>query len=457
MILISHINKLFILLLLSIGATSPSYSGLFDDWTDNQLCEWMDQPSPPGIIKNLVIKKRIHCSEGIAVIKVPIVPSNAFDGNYTFKLFADPPSMGKNQIGGGILEIQGGIVSIAAAERRLVVSSKNKYFNSFEGQINKNGKVEAYFLLNPCGPGQCGGDKNFSVEGNINELELNGEFILGSGPDIVKIIFELKDVATITTSTTKTDETTSVATSDDDPTVSKVIEVIQGDKFIVDIAEPHELAGSNIKLNLRGIDAPDAKKSCPKQMEVGIKVKDFVTQKLANASSIKLTNFKKTSAAVIAHVIVDGNDLGDELISKGYASDDFGYWKPYFCSALSAMQAGDQYFLSDFEKSMFWYERTLVLDPNSSNKSRIIYQLSVLYSMTGDYDKSLDYLKQSASLGWMQAEEGLGIAYLTGDGVAKDTSKAKSWLKKAHEHGSGKAEEIYCSSLPVAKQNTCKF
>ena len=54
--------------------------------------------------------------------------------------------------------------------------------------------------------------------------------------------------------------------------------------------------------------------------------------------------------AVIAHVIVDGNDLGDELISKGYASDDFGYWKPYFCSALSAMQAGDQYFLSDFEK-----------------------------------------------------------------------------------------------------------
>jgi TPR repeat protein len=77
--------------------------------------------------------------------------------------------------------------------------------------------------------------------------------------------------------------------------------------------------------------------------------------------------------------------------------------------------------------------------------------------MTGDDDKSLDYLKQSASLGWMQAEEVLGIAYLTGDGVAKDTSKVKFWLKKAHEHGSGKAEEIYCSSLPVAKQNTCKF
>ena len=113
--------------------------------------------------------------------------------------------------------------------------------------------------------------------------------------------------------------------------------------------------------------------------------------------------------------------------------------------------------MADNDKSIFWYERAMILDPDGSNNSKATYRLSELYSMTGDDDKSLDYLKQSASLGWMHAEEDLGIAYLTGDGVAKDTSKAKSWLKKAHEHGSTSAEDTYCSSLPSNKQNTCKF
>ena len=90
--LLSYINRLFILLLLSTGITVYSYAaGPLDHWSDNQLCEWMDQPSPPVIIKNLVTKKRIHCSGGIAVIEVPIVPSNAFDGTIGTSITAIPP------------------------------------------------------------------------------------------------------------------------------------------------------------------------------------------------------------------------------------------------------------------------------------------------------------------------------------------------------------------------------
>ena len=566
--LLSHINKLFILLLLSIGATSPSYAGLFDDWTDNQLCQWMDQPSPPGIIKNLVIKKRIHCSEGIAVIKVPIVPSNAFDGNYNFKLTLTNSDGSSWSPGYGLIEITNGIVKVLNKGRRLNdVDSSTDKFDTFEGQIDKNSDFTGTFEFNACGPGDCeeelivlegninndnklsgsflnkiiafeltkmiskeetssafdgsysfvlsgmdaGGmltfgygtlnikngiasisknsqgmakpkyqsfegrvdkngdltasfsfnpcphcdwmeDKSIVFEGNIDKLKLSGMY------DDIKIYFYLKKIkAPETKTTTVSSETTKVETSDSDPTVSKVIEVIHGDKFIVNIAEPHELAGSNINVSLRDIDAPDATKSCPKQLELGIEVRDFVSQKLENASSIKLTNFRKTNTKIIAHVIVDGIDLGDELIEKGYASKEYGYWKPYFCSSLTAFQAGDQYFMADNDKSIFWYERAMILDPDGSNNSKATYRLSELYSMTGDDDKSLDYLKQSASLGWMHAEEDLGIAYLTGDGVAKDTSKAKSWLKKAHEHGSTSAEDTYCSSLPSNKQNTCKF
>jgi len=244
--------------------------------------------------------------------------------------------------------------------------------------------------------------------------------------------------------TTKTAETTKVATSDSDPTVSKVIEVIHGDTFIVDIAEPHELAGSNIKLIIRDANTPDATKSCSRQMELGIKVKDIVTQKLADASSIKLKNFRKTSTAVIAQVIMDGKDLGEELIAKGYASNEYGHWKAYFCSALQAMATGDsnwKYGTVDFDKAIFWYERAIFLNPDRDQKL-VTYDLSELYKMNGDTKKSIDYLKQSAKLGFMKAEEALGAAYMNGNGVPKDRSQAKKWLKKAYENGSDSAEDI---------------
>jgi tetratricopeptide (TPR) repeat protein len=218
--------------------------------------------------------------------------------------------------------------------------------------------------------------------------------------------------------------------------------VIHGDRFIVDIAEPHELAGSNITLIIRDANTPDATKSCSKQMELGIKVKDIVSQKLADASSIKLKNFRKTSKAVIAQVIVDGKDLGAELIEKGYASDEYGYWKGYFCSALQAVNAGDTNWMNgDFEKSIFWYERAIFLDPDY-DQSVMTYRLSELYKWIGDTKQSIDYLKQSANLGFMEAEEALGEAYMSGNGVSKDPAQAKKWLKKAHENGSIAAEFI---------------
>jgi endonuclease YncB( thermonuclease family) len=184
------------------------------------------------------------------------------------------------------------------------------------------------------------------------------------------------------------EEAKKVETSNSDPTVSKVIEVTHGDKLIVDIAEPHELAGSNIKVSLKDIDAPDATRSCPKQMELGLKVKDYVTQKLENASSIKLTNFRKTNTKIIAQVIVDEVDLGDELVSKGYASEEYGYWKPYFCSALSATNQADQYVDTDKRKAIFWFERSIVLDPSGSKNQESHFLLSQMYSNFGNADKS---------------------------------------------------------------------
>ena len=129
--LISHINKLLILLLLSIGVVSPSYAGLFDDWTDNQLCEWMDQPSPPGIIESLVSKRLIICSKGVA--KQWGDASNTLDGSYSFTLSRFNPSEGSRDLGRGVLEILDGKISVAKESRWLDTSS-TKYYDTFKGQ-----------------------------------------------------------------------------------------------------------------------------------------------------------------------------------------------------------------------------------------------------------------------------------------------------------------------------------
>ena len=41
-------KKPLLLILLFLGLTTfNSYAGYLDDWTDEQLCGWMDSPSPP--------------------------------------------------------------------------------------------------------------------------------------------------------------------------------------------------------------------------------------------------------------------------------------------------------------------------------------------------------------------------------------------------------------------------
>ena len=250
-----------------------------------------------------------------------------------------------------------------------------------------------------------------------------------------------------------------VATSDKDPTVSKIIEVIQGDRFIVDIAEPHELAGSGVTIFLKDIDAPDAIKSCPKQMELGEKVKDIVAQKLADAQSIKLKNFRKTNKGIRTQVIVDGKDLGEELISKGYASNEYGYWKAYICSSLTAYLSAEQHMWNnDFDKAIFWYERAIVMEPNSTQRGKAEYQLNIAYRNLDDSISAKNHLIESAKQGWSEGEFELGENYLNGwDGFTKDLSEAKYWLKQAYANGEDRAEKVYCSSLTPDKQATCKF
>ena len=175
---------MLILVLLSIGVTSPSFAGLFDDWTDNQLCEWMDQPSPPEIIQGLVSKRLISCSEGIA--KKWGEASNTLDGSYSFALSRSNPSEGAKVLGRGVLIILDGKISVAKESRWLDTSS-TKYYDTFEGLINKEGNIIASFEVNAL-HGK-GSPRLVGFSGSMDELQIKGKF-----DDYFEMIIKIKPV-----------------------------------------------------------------------------------------------------------------------------------------------------------------------------------------------------------------------------------------------------------------------
>jgi len=175
MTLLSNINKLLVFLMIFIGITGVSYGALFDDWTDNQLCEWMDQAIPPWPIKAQVLKRKITCSKGIAaaeIVKKVGEAANTFDGAYAFIISTEPDD-GEKNIGTAQLIIKDGKISVARKYRYLLTSPINSY-DTFEGVIDKEGNIKASFELNPIR--HMVEPKNIKLSGSMDSLQLRGRF-----------------------------------------------------------------------------------------------------------------------------------------------------------------------------------------------------------------------------------------------------------------------------------------
>ena len=67
-------KKLFLLLLLAIGLTSISSADYLDDWPDDALCGWMENPSPPSYMVEEVKTRSIICSGGNVINPPPEIP-----------------------------------------------------------------------------------------------------------------------------------------------------------------------------------------------------------------------------------------------------------------------------------------------------------------------------------------------------------------------------------------------
>ena len=60
-------KKLFLLILLSLGLTTISYGVYLDNWTDNELCEWIDNPLPSAHIISEVKMRGLYCDGGVSI------------------------------------------------------------------------------------------------------------------------------------------------------------------------------------------------------------------------------------------------------------------------------------------------------------------------------------------------------------------------------------------------------
>ena len=60
-------KKLVLLLFLTFGLTSFSVADYLDDWPDDPLCAWMENPSTPSYISDEVKKRNLTCLGGIVI------------------------------------------------------------------------------------------------------------------------------------------------------------------------------------------------------------------------------------------------------------------------------------------------------------------------------------------------------------------------------------------------------
>ena len=64
--------KKLVLVSLCFGFATSVYAGYLDDWSNDQLCGWMDSGSTPEYIKAEVEAREIICYRGAEVSYLPV-------------------------------------------------------------------------------------------------------------------------------------------------------------------------------------------------------------------------------------------------------------------------------------------------------------------------------------------------------------------------------------------------
>ena len=103
-------------------------------------------------------------------------------------------------------------------------------------------------------------------------------------------------------------------------TISGITSVYDGDTFRANIPNYPPIVGENIGIRINGIDTPEIRGKCPKEVSLAKDAQRFAEKTLRSAKVVELRNLQRGKYfRVVADVYADGVNVGDALVNESLA------------------------------------------------------------------------------------------------------------------------------------------
>ena len=110
------------------------------------------------------------------------------------------------------------------------------------------------------------------------------------------------------------------ATEYGNATVSEVRTIFDGDSFRADINDWPDIISKSVPIRILGIDTPEMRGKCQEEKLLARAAKQHSVELLRSGKVIELTNIQRGKYfRILANVIIDGESLGNSLLSNGLA------------------------------------------------------------------------------------------------------------------------------------------
>jgi endonuclease YncB( thermonuclease family) len=107
----------------------------------------------------------------------------------------------------------------------------------------------------------------------------------------------------------------------DDVKISKVISIYDGDTLRVNIDSFPDIVGKNIRIRIKGIDAPEIKGKCQTEIDLAIMARDYLRNAINQSSQIELRNMERGKYfRIVGELYIDGENISKGLIKEKLAN-----------------------------------------------------------------------------------------------------------------------------------------
>jgi len=118
-----------------------------------------------------------------------------------------------------------------------------------------------------------------------------------------------------------------------DVKISKVISIYDGDTLRVNIDSFPDIVGKNIRIRIKGIDAPEIKGKCQREIDLAIMARDYLRNAINQSSQIELRNIERGKYfRIVGELYIDGENISNNLIKRKLAYHYNGGKKRSWCN-----------------------------------------------------------------------------------------------------------------------------